>query len=93
MQFIRENMHVATVPLLPEIRLYTAHRSSGLSRLADPDDDSGLPPYWAYQWAGGMVLARYIFDRPETSRAAACSTSAPAAASSASPRRWPGRAR
>ncbi len=66
LQFIRDNMHVATVPLLPEIRLYTAHRSSGLSRLADPDDDSGLPPYWAYQWAGGMVLARYIFDRPET---------------------------
>ena len=40
--------------------------ASGLSRLADPDDDSGLPPYWAYQWAGGMVLARYIFDHPAT---------------------------
>jgi predicted nicotinamide N-methyase len=23
-------------------------------------------PYWAYAWAGGAVLARYILDRPET---------------------------
>ncbi|RWF17830.1 MAG: methyltransferase, partial [Mesorhizobium sp.] len=23
-------------------------------------------PYWAYAWAGGAVLARYILDRPES---------------------------
>ncbi|WP_292247577.1 methyltransferase, partial [Mesorhizobium sp.] len=22
--------------------------------------------YWAYAWAGGTVLARYILDRPQT---------------------------
>ncbi|WP_292129155.1 50S ribosomal protein L11 methyltransferase, partial [Mesorhizobium sp.] len=24
------------------------------------------PPYWAYAWAGGAVLARYVLDRPST---------------------------
>jgi predicted nicotinamide N-methyase len=65
-QFIRENMHITPVPSLPEIRLYTAHPASGLWRLADPDADGSVPPYWAYQWAGGVALARHILDRPET---------------------------
>ncbi len=67
--FIRENMRVAPVPLLPEIRLYTAHPASGLWRLAGPDGDGAdVPPYWAYQWAGGAVLARHFLDRPHTVR-------------------------
>jgi len=24
------------------------------------------PPYWAFAWAGGQALARYILDHPET---------------------------
>lgn len=33
-----------------------------------PDEDGAepRPPYWAYPWAGGAVLARYILDRPQT---------------------------
>ncbi|MDX8521527.1 class I SAM-dependent methyltransferase [Mesorhizobium dulcispinae] len=63
-------MRLLPVPSLPEIRLYTAHPGSGLRRLLEPDDgaDEGTaepqPPYWAYAWAGGAVLARYILDRP-----------------------------
>ena len=70
MRFIRENMRVAPVPLLPEILLYTAHPASGLWRLAGPEADGAdlPPPYWAYQWAGGAVLARHFLDRPETVR-------------------------
>jgi predicted nicotinamide N-methyase len=79
--FIAANMHIAPVPSVPEIRLYTAHPGSGLRRLVereelagepddanDADDDrpEPQPPYWAYAWAGGAVLARYILDRPET---------------------------
>jgi len=66
--FIRTNMRLAAVPSLPEIRLYTAHPASGLWRLADPEaeDSEAPPPYWAYLWAGGAVLARHFVDRPET---------------------------
>lgn len=57
-------MHLLAVPSLPEIHLYTAHPASGLRRLAG----KGGAPYWAYQWAGGIALARHVLDRPETVR-------------------------
>ncbi|CDX45890.1 Methyltransferase small [Mesorhizobium sp. ORS 3359] len=68
-EFIKANLRLAPVPALPEIRLYQAHPGSGLRRLLEPDDgDEGAaepqPPYWAYAWAGGAVLARYVLDRP-----------------------------
>lgn len=71
--FIAANLLVAPVPSLPEMRLYTAHPASGLWRLAgndrnDEEGDDPPAPYWAYQWAGGLVLARHICDRPETVR-------------------------
>jgi len=69
--FIQANMRLAPVPSLPEIRLYLAHPGSGLRRLLEQDDDGSddngpepQPPYWAYAWAGGAVLARYILDNP-----------------------------
>jgi predicted nicotinamide N-methyase len=64
-RFIVENLHVAPVPMVPEIRLYTAHPGSGLRRLSG-ESRSPPPPYWAYRWAGGTVLARHILDWPET---------------------------
>ena len=68
LRFIQANLRLAPVPSLPEIRLYTAHPASGLRRLAEANKDGSAPPppYWAYQWAGGTVLARYILNRPET---------------------------
>ncbi|WP_296745598.1 methyltransferase [Mesorhizobium sp.] len=62
-------MRLAPVPSLPEIRLYMAHPGSGLRHLLEPDDGDEMasepqPPYWAYPWAGGAVLARYVLDRP-----------------------------
>ncbi|PBC00999.1 50S ribosomal protein L11 methyltransferase [Mesorhizobium sp. WSM3860] len=65
-------MRLQPVPSLAEIRLYTAHPGSGLRRLLEPEDGSHeqaaepQPPYWAYAWAGGAVLARYVLDRPST---------------------------
>jgi predicted nicotinamide N-methyase len=61
--FIRENLRLAPVPSVPEIRLYTAHPASGLRRLLG--DADGPAPYWAYPWAGGIALARFVLDRPE----------------------------
>lgn len=66
--FIRANMRVMAVPSLPEIRLYAAHPGSGLGRLAAEDDADPPPPYWAYQWAGGLALARHLAQCPGTVR-------------------------
>src|SRR5262245_10976783 len=64
-QFIRQNLHLQPVPSVPEIRIYTAHPASGLRRLLD-EGEGGAAPYWAYPWAGGAALARFLLDRPET---------------------------
>jgi predicted nicotinamide N-methyase len=66
--FIQRNTHLAAVPSIPEIRLHTAHQATGLWRLAEAEEDGSdpPPPYWAFPWAGGLALARYILDRPET---------------------------
>ena len=61
--FIRANLELIAAPCVPEIKLYRAHPRSGLSRLLGED---GVQPYWAYGWAGGTVLARYLLDHPET---------------------------
>lgn len=70
--FARQKFELRAVPIVPEIRLYTAHSGSGLRRLLEaglaPGDDNPSPPYWAYPWAGGAVLARYLLDHPETVR-------------------------
>lgn len=68
--FIRENLRIAPVPHIPEISLYAPHSGSGLRRLEEHGDEGAepTPPYWAYVWAGGAVLARHFLDKPETVR-------------------------
>jgi len=51
------------VPLVGEISLLTAVPSVELWELwqrTGRDD----PPFWAYPWAGGQALARYLLDHP-----------------------------
>jgi predicted nicotinamide N-methyase len=62
--FIQENLRLLPAPSVPEISLHTAHPASGLWRLLGRENE--IPPYWAYHWAGGTVLARYLLDHPET---------------------------
>lgn len=62
--FIKANLPLAGVPSIPYVRLHMATPRSGLYRLAMADDSDMAPPYWAYPWAGGAVLARYLFDHP-----------------------------
>jgi predicted nicotinamide N-methyase len=64
-RFIRANLPLAPVPSVPEICLHRAGPKSGLWRLAEDDDDFGAP-YWAYPWGGGLALARYVLDHPDT---------------------------
>ncbi len=63
--FIQANLPLAEVPSIPNVKLHIATPRSGLYRLAMADDSDLVPPYWAYPWAGGAVLARYLFDHPE----------------------------
>lgn len=48
------------VPGCPGLLLYSAHPGSGLGQIAG----CGASPYWAYPWAGGLALARYLADHP-----------------------------
>ena len=67
-EFIRANTAVGSPPLVPELRLHLATEvtpiwqatEESLARFGTP------PPFWAFAWAGGQALARYIIDHPET---------------------------
>jgi predicted nicotinamide N-methyase len=65
--FIRANLRLRPVPSVPEISLYTAHPGSNLWHLTGKGGE-GAPPYWAYVWAGGAVLARHFLDRSQSVR-------------------------
>jgi predicted nicotinamide N-methyase len=59
--------HVATVPFVPEIRLYQADEPIGLWDLLEGEYCSDQPaPFWAFAWPGGQGLARYLLDNPDT---------------------------
>src|SRR3954454_2081205 len=66
--FIRNKTVIATPPLVPEIRLYLATEVTPIWYATESSlARSGLPPpYWAFAWAGGQALARYLLDHPET---------------------------
>jgi predicted nicotinamide N-methyase len=66
--FIRANTRLFAPRLVPEIGLHQADALVPLWRATEPDlAVLGLPPpYWAFAWAGGQALARYILDHPET---------------------------
>lgn len=65
-RFICENTELLAPPLVPEILLHLATEVVPLWRKTEEELESeGLPPpYWAFAWAGGQALARYIIDRP-----------------------------
>jgi predicted nicotinamide N-methyase len=63
--FIETHLPLVPVNSIPEIRLHRAQASSGLWRLAQSAKEGFGAPYWAYPWAGGIALARYLLDQPE----------------------------
>ena len=64
--FILQNTRVQTVPHAPEISLWLADEVTPLWRLTEEAlQDIGLPPpFWAFAWAGGQGLARWLLDHP-----------------------------
>ncbi|HKU64001.1 MAG TPA: methyltransferase [Rhizomicrobium sp.] len=68
--FIKTNAALTAPPLVPEIALYLASEVVPLWR-ATEDELAKIgvpPPYWAFAWAGGQALARYVLDHPEIVR-------------------------
>jgi predicted nicotinamide N-methyase len=68
--FIHAETRLRPVPHAPEISLYVADEATELwQKTEDELGQIGLPPpFWAFAWAGGQALARYILDHPETVR-------------------------
>lgn len=68
--FVRRNTAIAAPPLLPEIRLHLAGEITPLWLATEETlARSGVPPpFWAFAWAGGQALARFLLDHPECVR-------------------------
>jgi predicted nicotinamide N-methyase len=66
--FILANTAVVRPPHVPEIALRLASEAHELWQKTEEElAELGLPPpFWAFAWAGGQGLARYLIDRPET---------------------------
>ena len=67
--FISANTRIAQAPGLP-IRLYTADELTPIWEATEKDlaEANVAPPFWAFPWAGGQALARYVLDNPEIVR-------------------------
>jgi len=68
--FVRANTRARPVPHAPEITLHLADEAVPLWTKTEEELSAiGLPPpFWAFAWAGGQALARYLLDTPETVR-------------------------
>ncbi|MER7279482.1 50S ribosomal protein L11 methyltransferase [Dactylosporangium sp. NPDC000244] len=65
-QFVLDNTTLGPVPLTPEIRLRLADEAIELWERTESDQGAQMPPpFWAFAWAGGQALARYVLDHPD----------------------------
>ena len=65
--FVLRNTTLRPVPGLEEIRLHLTDEVLPLwhaVQVETGDPDAALP-YWAFAWAGGLAIARYLRDHPE----------------------------
>lgn len=65
--FIRANTRLRPIPLVPEISLHVADEAVPIWHKTEEElGEMGLPPpFWAFAWAGGQALARYVLDHPD----------------------------
>jgi predicted nicotinamide N-methyase len=58
--FVLQHTRPQPVPLVPEVVLRGADDVIALWEATDEH----APPFWAFPWAGGQALARYVLDHP-----------------------------
>ena len=65
-EFILANTRLIAPPLTPEIGLRLADEAVPIWKKTEEELGAmGLPPpFWAFAWAGGQALARYVLDNP-----------------------------
>lgn len=65
--FILENTRLQIPPHTPELKLHLADEITPIWKMTEEAlAEIGLPPpFWAFAWAGGQALARYILDNPQ----------------------------
>lgn len=68
--FILANTRLQAPPHTPELKLHLADEVTPLWRLTEEElGEMGVPPpFWAFAWAGGQAVARYILDNPDLVR-------------------------
>jgi predicted nicotinamide N-methyase len=68
--FIRANTQLLSPPHTPEIRLHLATELVPIWQKTEEELAAiGVPPpFWAFAWAGGQALARYLLDHGDSVR-------------------------
>jgi len=67
--FVAEHTRLGSVPFVPELRAYLAEEPIALWEHTERDSGAQQPPpFWAFAWAGGQAVARYILDNPHVVR-------------------------
>ena len=65
--FVLRHTHLRPVPGLEEIRLHLSDEVLTLWRAVqiETKDQDAAVPYWAFAWAGGLAIGRYLREHPE----------------------------
>jgi predicted nicotinamide N-methyase len=65
--FILAQTAIAAPPLVPEIRLHLATEITPIWEATEATLTAMNlpPPYWAFAWAGGQALTRFLIDHPD----------------------------
>lgn len=66
-RFILTNTRLLSPPHVPEVCLHLAEESLPIWQKTEEElgEMNVPPPFWAFAWAGGQALARYVLDHPE----------------------------
>jgi predicted nicotinamide N-methyase len=65
--FVLRHTRLRPVPGLDAVRLHLADEVNPLWRATglETDDDDPPLPYWAFAWAGGLAIGRYLAEHPD----------------------------